>query len=405
MAKIPAVLLALVLSACLPLLRSQDNPSPEPFSPDQLDNLLAPVALYPDPLLAQVLLAATFPDQIDEAARFCRAGANPDAIDVQPWDVSVKAIAHYTTVLYMMADRLDWTTALGQAYVNQSEDVMASVQRLRQEAQAAGNLITTPQEDVEDNGGYIDIWPADPQYLYVPEYDPTVVFFGSGGAFGGPVIGFGVALPIGAWLNVDCDWLHHRIYYHGWSDKRGWIARSRPYIHVNNVYVNKNLRNVAVNRTVVSRAVNYNNLSRYNSVHQNVAYGSRGGNAFAGGAAANNGNVNNKVIQRNMNVNDPRIDSYRGEASEPAVSARQSNSPAENRPPVSAPPRQSEPQGNAAFGGNRSNFSAHESSQRGQASRSQPVRAAPAPRSSGGGGGGGGSHGGGGGSHGGGGRH
>ncbi len=120
----------------------------------------------------------------------------------------------------MMADRLDWTTALGQAYVNQSEDVMASVQRLRQEAQAAGNLVTTPQEEVEDNGGYIDIWPADPQYIYVPEYDPTVVFFGSGGAFGGPVIGFGVRLPIGVWLNVDCDWLHHRIYYHGWSDGR-----------------------------------------------------------------------------------------------------------------------------------------------------------------------------------------
>ncbi len=73
MAKIPAVLLVLVLPACLPLLRSQDNPPLEPFSPDQLDNLLAPVALYPDPLLAQVLLAATFPDQIDEAARFCRA--------------------------------------------------------------------------------------------------------------------------------------------------------------------------------------------------------------------------------------------------------------------------------------------------------------------------------------------
>ncbi len=70
-------------------------------------------------------------------------------------------MAHYPTVLYMMADRLDWTTALGQAYVNQSEDVMASVQRLRQEAQAAGNLVTTPQQDVEDNGGYIDIWPAE----------------------------------------------------------------------------------------------------------------------------------------------------------------------------------------------------------------------------------------------------
>src|ERR1700690_1018596 len=103
------------------------------FSPEQLDNLLAPVALYPDPLLAQVLVAATFPDQIDEAARFVRADSDPNDIDGQSWDVSVKAVAHYATVLFTMADDLDWTTSLGQAYVNQSDDVMASIQRLRAE--------------------------------------------------------------------------------------------------------------------------------------------------------------------------------------------------------------------------------------------------------------------------------
>lgn len=390
MAKTPAVSLALFLLASVPLLQSQDDSSVEPFSPEQLDNLLAPVALYPDPLLAQILPAATFPDQIDEAARFCRAGANPDAIDIQPWDVSVKAVAHYPTVLYMMADRLDWTTALGQAYVNQPDDVTASIQRLRQEARSAGNLVTTPQEEVADDDGYIDSWPANPQYIYVPVYDPSLVFFGSGGVYGGPVITFGGGYPIGVWLNRDWDWRHHRIYYHGWSDGRGWIARSRPYVHINNVYVNDNLRNVAVNRSVVSRGVNYNNLSRYNSVHQNVAYGARG-------PAAGGGNVNNKIIERNVNVSDPRIDLYRGQAPRPA-------SPEENRAAVAAPPRQSEPPSNPAFGGSRSNFSPHESSQRGQTSRAQPVRSAPAPRASsppashggGGGGGGGGSHGGGG---------
>src|SRR5580698_4117664 len=108
---------------------AQDVQQYRPFSPEELDNLLASVALYPDPLLAQLLPAATFPDQIDEAARFCRAGANPAAIDSQPWDVSVKAVAHYPSVLYMMADGLDWTTSLGQAYVNQQDDLMASVQR------------------------------------------------------------------------------------------------------------------------------------------------------------------------------------------------------------------------------------------------------------------------------------
>src|SRR5580658_9987616 len=143
MSKVLAASLLLSLLASAPLLRAQDDSSFQPFSPDQLDNLLAPIALYPDPLLAQVLLAATFPDQVAEAARFCRGGANPDDIDTQPWDVSVKAVAHYPTVIYM-ADNLDWTTALGQAYINQSADVMAAVQRLRQEARDAGNLATTP---------------------------------------------------------------------------------------------------------------------------------------------------------------------------------------------------------------------------------------------------------------------
>ncbi len=98
----------------LPEDQYQDQGNFVEYSPQQLDNLLAPIALYPDPLLAQVLPAATFPDQIDEAARYVRAfGQN--GIDLQSWDVSVKAVAHYPTVLYMMADKIDWTSALGQA--------------------------------------------------------------------------------------------------------------------------------------------------------------------------------------------------------------------------------------------------------------------------------------------------
>src|ERR1700690_1197067 len=166
MGKHLAVLLALSLMVLVPPLLAQDDTGYEAFSPDQLDNLLAPVALYPDPLLAQVLLAATFPDQIDEAARFVRADSNPNDIDGQSWDVSVKAVAHYATVLFTMAPDLDWTTSLGQAYVNQSDDVMASIQRLRAEAQAAGNLTTDADMQVVDDGGAIDIWPAQPQYIY-----------------------------------------------------------------------------------------------------------------------------------------------------------------------------------------------------------------------------------------------
>jgi len=383
MSKALTVTILFLIPACSPLLRAQENPYPQPFSPDQLDNLLAPIALYPDPLLAQILPAATFPDQIDEAARFCRGGASSDDIDTQPWDVSVKAVAHYPAVLYMMADGLDWTTALGQAYVNQNDDVMASIQRLRQEARDAGNLASTPQQDVEVDDGYIEIWPEQPQFCYIPFYDPTLVYFGSGGVFGGPIVTFSAGYPIGVWLNRQFDWPHRHIYYHGWADRRGWIGRSLPYVHVNNIYVNNKLKNVTIGRGVTTRPVNYGNLARYDAVHRNVVYGN----------AAPGGGINNKIIERNTNVSDTRINDYRGRVPAPAA-------------PAAAPMRKPEQTGNAAFGGTRSNFDVKVASERGQSSRSS--RPAPAPKSSSGGGshsgGGGGSHGGGGGggSHGGG---
>ena len=122
-----------------------------PYSPEQLDNLLAAIALYPDPLLAQVLPAATFTDEIDEAARYVRAyGEN--GVDDQPWDISVRSVAHYPEVLYMMDEKLDWTTAVGQAYVNQSTEVMESVQRLRNLAYQQGNLVSNPQWQIVRSG-------------------------------------------------------------------------------------------------------------------------------------------------------------------------------------------------------------------------------------------------------------
>ena len=147
----------------------------EPYAPEQLDNLLAPIALYPDPLLAQVLVATTFPDQIQDAAPWIRVH-DPESIDYQPWDVSVKAVAHYPTVLNMLNDRLDWTTALGQAYVYQSTDIMTSVQRLRNMAYSQGNLVPTPQQQVVVDRGYIQILPAQPRVIFVPVYDPGVIY-------------------------------------------------------------------------------------------------------------------------------------------------------------------------------------------------------------------------------------
>lgn len=381
--------------------QEQAAPPSELFSADQLDNLLAPIALYPDPLLAQVLLAATFVDQIDEASRWVRANNDPNEIDNAPWDVSVKAVAHYPSVLYMMSDKIDWTTSLGQAYVNQSTDVMTSIQRLRALAHSAGNLETNPQQQVITRGGYIQIDPIQPQYIYVPVYDPYAVYYrggyGFGVGFGGNLISFGAGFAIGAWLNYDFDWGGHRVFYHGWGGgEGGWIGRSRPNIRINSIYVNTNYANIRVNRQVVNNNVNYNNLNRYSGVHRNVTYnnvaaparanvsnhtnrgnvgtpvrqgypvnqphrgnvgtpGSQGYpvNQSNRGNFGNQGNaVPNKIIQRNMDPTDPRIDANRGRQPMQQPQAQQTS-----RPP------------SPVYGGNRSGFDPRAASERGQASR------------------------------------
>ena len=265
------------IEAAEPKNQSQASDYYEPYAPEQLDNLLAPIALYPDPLLAQVLAAATFPDEIQDAAPWVRLH-NPDSIDYQPWDVSVKAVAHYPTVLSMLNDRLDWTTALGQAYVNQSTDIMMSVQRLRNMAHSQGNLVTTPQQQVVVDRGYIQIVPAQPRVIFVPAYDPGVIYvrrvyrpgFGFDGFFN-----FGTGFVIGSWLNYDMDWGTHRVVYNSWDERGGWRERSRPYVHITNVYVNNRYENVNVNQNVVDRHVDYDNVQRYNSVHHDVTYENR----------------------------------------------------------------------------------------------------------------------------------
>jgi hypothetical protein len=119
----------------------------EAWTPEELENLLAPIALYPDPILAQVLVAATFPEEIAAAAAYVRQYGT-DGLDSQPWNISVRAVAHYAPVLNLMAEGEDWTIALGQAYVEQPKDVMSAVQQLRQMAHAQGNLVSTDQQKV-----------------------------------------------------------------------------------------------------------------------------------------------------------------------------------------------------------------------------------------------------------------
>jgi hypothetical protein len=176
----------------------------------ELDQLLGPVALYPDPLLAQIMPAATMPSQIVLADRYVGNGGDVNQIDQQPWDDSVKALARYPGMLKWMDDNLEWTTELGQAFINQQADVMDSVQRLRAQAQGLGNLESNPQQEVIADNGDIDIVPANPDVIYVPVYQPEVIFVErcpSPGFF----MSFGYGFAIGWWLNHDCDWHNHHV--------------------------------------------------------------------------------------------------------------------------------------------------------------------------------------------------
>ena len=153
-----------------------------PLAQGELDALLAPIALYSDQLLAQILMASTYPLEVVTAARFVQQ--NPsltgDALDQalrsENWDPSVISLAAYPQVLSMMNDRLDWTQQLGEAFLANQQQVMDTVQMLRSRAQAAGNLQSTPQQTVMNQAGFIDIEPAQAQYVYVPVYDPSVIY-------------------------------------------------------------------------------------------------------------------------------------------------------------------------------------------------------------------------------------
>jgi hypothetical protein len=154
------------------------------FRPEEIDQIMAPIALYPDKLLAQVLAASTYPLEIVQAGRFVQQNKDLKgeklmaAAKDKDWDPSVKAMLEFPDVLTMMNEKLEWTEKLGNAFLSQQKDVMTSVQRLRQKAQESGNLKTTKEQKVivEEKTKVIVIESASPQVVYVPTYNPTVVY-------------------------------------------------------------------------------------------------------------------------------------------------------------------------------------------------------------------------------------
>jgi hypothetical protein len=239
----------------------QPNPQPgyaqaQPMSPEQLEQLVAPIALYPDGLVAQILAAATYPAQVVGADHWLRTQgyASPDQIvygaDAQSWDPSVKALTAFPQVLAQMDHDIQWTTDLGNAFYNQPQDVLQTIQVLRQRAENAGNLQSTPQEAVSYNQGYIQLAPVNPQVVYVPAYNPWDVYgqpiqpysgfslLGSLESFAGsgPVrFGLGIAMsafshsPFG-WATWALNWLTQSILFNH-SD---YTSQSTTVAHWNN---------------------------------------------------------------------------------------------------------------------------------------------------------------------------
>jgi hypothetical protein len=161
---------------------TQQPASPPTFKQEELDQILAPIALYPDSLIAQILMASTFPLEVVQAERFAKQNASlkgealTKALESQSWDPSVKSLVNFSQVLTMMNDKLDWTQKLGEAFLGQQKPVLDTIQRLRAKAQAAGNLKTTKEQTVIVEEKIIKIEPANPQVIYVPTYNPTVVY-------------------------------------------------------------------------------------------------------------------------------------------------------------------------------------------------------------------------------------
>jgi hypothetical protein len=241
----PLLLAAFALTVFSPFTFGQAPPPPPPnYPPQELDRLVSRIALYPDSLLSQILAAATFPDQIPDAAQWADqhhyltgdALANAIMQDQLPWDPSVQALLPFPSVLEMMSADMSWTTELGNAFLAQQPDVMDAVQRERKKAYDYGYLRTNPQVTVSA-GPYIEIVPVNPAFIVVPYYNPVVVFAPPApGIVVGAAIGFRFGITIGAafapwgWGSTHFVWGQHAVFINNARWNRTWVNRA-SYVH------------------------------------------------------------------------------------------------------------------------------------------------------------------------------
>jgi uncharacterized membrane protein YgcG len=317
--------MALFLSWCLLLMgarggsayqadaaTAQPPPQAAQQSPEQLQQLVAPIALYPDALVAQVVAAATYPDQIVEAQRWMeqhkdlQGDSLAKKVDTRPWDPSVKALTQFPAVLASMNQNLAWTSELGDAHVNQQQDLAKAIQAMRERAKQAGNLKTTSQEKVSTKGQTIVIEPAAPDVVYVPQYDPWLVYgdplavfpgwYPYPGLFlDGPGIGFGLGFGVDlfggfgwGWHHWGYDWHHDgRVIY----NRNTYVSHSRAIVNRSDFRSDRANFNHAFDRgrshggPHISHATTVTHSSAFSGfTHGGIARGnaSRGQSSFGG---------------------------------------------------------------------------------------------------------------------------
>ncbi|MGE3309840.1 MAG: DUF3300 domain-containing protein [Limisphaerales bacterium] len=384
-------------------LRAQDAPAGAPppsaaakASAADLEKLVAPIALHPDPLVSIILPASVYPLEVVQAARFVRDTNNIPEVDEQDWDDNVKAVAKFPEVVTMMSEDLDWTMNLGQAFVDQPKELMDAIQMLRVKANSGGILKTTPQQVVVVTNTVVEktieqqvvvvtntvvqIQPANPQVVYVPTYPPTIYYPPPAYVGPPPVLTFAAGVALGAVIANNCDWHGGGVYV-----GRGgvWVSgggyRGDVDINVNrNVNINNN---VSINN--VNRTGNSGQKWQPDQARMNTATASKPGTKTAQSrgwdSATTQANVANRASSTTARPSTPA-------ARPSAPASRPATTPAPQRPSPSPSPspsvaRPSTGGGTSAFGGVGGGASAHQASQRGSFSRGG---------ASGGGGGGGG---------------
>ena len=324
-------------------------PSQQTLTKEQLEALVAPIALYPDTLLSEILMASTYPLEVVEADRWAKANQNltgdplKSAVAQQSWDESIKSLVATPTVLDMMSTKLDWTQKLGDAVLAQQSEVMDAVQRLRQKAEGRGKLSTTPQQTVSTQieGGkrFITIEPTDPDTLYVPYYDPAVVYgdwpysdyppyyFGTPGYIGAGILATGVAFGTGYALG---RWASNRYRWGGgfnWNNHQINPLRSVNNVNVGNWAHNAAHRgNVRYNNPGVAQKFGGNRggadrqaLQRGTGNRAGAGAGANKGGAGRGNANAGNRHNNRAASNRNTRTNTARNSTNRSSGNRAAT--------------------------------------------------------------------------------------